>query len=169
MILGLVLVLGNLFKKIQPLLVDQKAPMALVLRFVINVLPVSLIYTVPWGFLSAVLLVFGRLSSGNEITSFRVAGLSLVRLAAPVFVIGALLSLVSLWLNTTVVPRSMASSMQLIYEQARRDPDSLLKPGVVQGNFKGDGIDVQKVLIEGKSDRLGGGLSFLSIAGVGAG
>ncbi len=151
LVLCLVLVLGNLFKKIQPLLVDQKAPLELVLRFVINVLPLSLIYTVPWGFLSAVLLVFGRLSSNHEITSFRVAGLSLVRLAAPVFVIGALLSLVSLWLNTSVVPRSMASSMQLIYDQARRDPDSLLKPGVVQGNFQGDGNDVQKVLIEGKS------------------
>ena len=74
----------------------------------------SLIYTVPWGFLSAVLLVFGRLSSDNEITSFRVAGLSLVRLAVPVFVIGALLSLLSLWLNTTVVPRSMATTMQLV-------------------------------------------------------
>jgi lipopolysaccharide export LptBFGC system permease protein LptF len=163
LILGLVLVLGNLFKKIQPLLVDQKAPLALVLRFVINVLPMSLIYTVPWGFLSAVLLVFGRLSSDNEITSFRVAGLSLMRLAAPVFLIGMLLSLVSLWLNTNVVPKSMASTMQLIYEQARRDPDSLLKPGVVQGSFKGDGSDVQKVLIEGKSEKWVEGFHFYQL------
>ena len=70
----------------------------------ISVLPLSLMYTVPWGFLSAVLLVFGRLSSHQEITSFRVAGVSLVRLSAPVFVIGALLSLASLWLNINVVP-----------------------------------------------------------------
>lgn len=151
LVLGLVLVLGNLFKKIQPLLVDQKAPLELVLRFVISVLPLSLMYTVPWGFLSAVLLVFGRLSSDQEITSFRVAGVSLARLSAPVFVIGALLSLVSLWLNINVVPRSKASSVQLLYEQASRDPDSLLKPGVVQGDFKGDGKDMLKLLIEGKS------------------
>ncbi len=80
MVLGLVLVLGNLFKQIQPLLVDQKAPLELVMRFVISVLPLSLMYTIPWGFLSAVLMVFGRLSANQEITSFRVAGLSLVRL-----------------------------------------------------------------------------------------
>ncbi len=61
LVLGVVLVLGNLFKQIQPLLVEQKAPLGLVLRFVGGVLPMSLIYTVPWGFLSAVLLVFGRL------------------------------------------------------------------------------------------------------------
>ncbi len=151
LVLGVVLVLGNLFKQIQPLLVDQRAPLSLVLRFVINVLPLSLMYTIPWGFLSAVLLVFGRLSSDQEITSFRVAGLSLVRLSAPVFVIGILLSLLSLWLNINVVPFSKASSKQLIYEHAARDPDSLLKPGVVQGDFKGDATDVQKLLIEGKS------------------
>ena len=133
------------------LLVDQKAPLELVIRFVLNVLPLSLMYTLPWGFLSAVLLVFGRLSSGHEITGFRVAGISLVRLSAPVFVIGALLSLASLWININVVPTSKASSVQLIYEQAARDPDSLLKPGVVQGNFKGDGGGIQKVLIEDRS------------------
>jgi lipopolysaccharide export system permease protein len=169
LVLGLVLVLGNLFKKIQPLLVDQKAPLELVLRFVISVLPLSLIYTVPWGFLSAVLLVFGRLSSDHEITSFRVAGLSLVRLAAPVFVIGGLLSLVSLWLNIHVVPRSMATTVQLVYEQAKRDPDSLLKPGVVQGNFSSEGSDVQKVLIEGKSGEWVEGFHFYQLPASDAG
>jgi lipopolysaccharide export system permease protein len=163
LVLCLVLVLGNLFKKIQPLLVDQQAPLGLVLRFVISVLPISLMYTVPWGFLSAVLLVFGRLSAHQEITSFRVAGVSLVRLAVPVFVIGALLSLGSLWLNINIIPRSKATSMELLYEQASRDPDSLLKPGVVQGNFKKNGKDVQKVLIEGKADEWVMGFHFYQL------
>ncbi|RYD20247.1 MAG: YjgP/YjgQ family permease [Verrucomicrobiaceae bacterium] len=160
-VLGIVLVLGNLFKQIQPLLVDQKAPLELVVRFVISVLPLSLMYTIPWGFLSAVLLVFGKLSSNQEITSFRVAGISLVRLALPVFVIGLALSGVSLWLNLNVVPNSKATARQLIYDQAARDPDSLLKPGVVQGDaFKGDGSSVQKVLIEGKRDEWVEGFHF---------
>ena len=149
-VLGLVLVLGNLFKKIQPLLVDQKAPLELLFRFVLSVLPVSLMYTLPWGFLSAVLLVFGRMSASHEITSFRVAGISLFRLSVPVFVIGGVLSLVSLWLNINVIPNAKASSKQLLYAQATRDPDSLLKPGVVQGNFKGGSSETQKLLIEGK-------------------
>ena len=163
LVLGLVLVMGNLFRQIQPLLVDQKAPLGLVLRFVINVLPLSLIYTVPWGFLSAVLLVFGRLSSHQEITSFRVAGLSLVRLSMPVFVLGAALSLVSLWLNINVVPHSRADLWQLVYDQAKRDPDSLLKPGVVQGDFKGGGGDLQKLLVEGKSGEWVEGFHFYTL------
>jgi len=149
-VLGIILVLGNLLREIKPLLVDQKAPLELVLRFALNVLPVSLLYTIPWGFLTAVLLVFGRLSAGSEITSFRVAGVSLVRLSAPVFAIGILFSLISFWLNTNVIPDSKATVKQLIYEQAQRDPKSLLKPGVVQGDFKGDGDSVQKLLIESR-------------------
>lgn len=151
MVLGVVLVLGNLFKQIQPLLVEQKAPPELVFRFVLSVLPLSLMFTIPWGFLSAVLLVFGRLSSDQEITSMRVAGLSLVRLSAPVFVIAALLSLASLWININIVPQSKATSINLLYEQAKRDPDSLLKPGIAQGNFKNNAGEGQKLLIEAKS------------------
>ena len=147
-VLGVVLVLGNLFKQLQPLLVDSGAPLGLVARFVISVLPVSLMYTVPWGFLSAVLLVFRKLSSNQEITSFRVAGVSLPRLAAPVFVIGAVLSCLSLWLNTQVVPNSKADMLQLVFDQAVRDPTSLLKPGVVQGDFGGG--EFKKLLVEGR-------------------
>jgi len=163
-ILGIVLLLGNLFKQLRPLLVEQKAPLELVLRFVISVLPMSLMYTVPWGFLSAVLLVFGKLSSNHEITSFRVAGLSLVRLSMPVFVIGALLSLASLWLNINVVPHSKATSVQLLYEQASRSPESLLKPGIVQGNFRGEGNDNLKVMIEGQSNEWLKGFHFYQVS-----
>ncbi|NNM31083.1 MAG: LptF/LptG family permease, partial [Akkermansiaceae bacterium] len=87
-LLTLVLVLGQLFKEIRPLLVEQRAPLGLLVRFVIYVLPFSLMFTLPWGFLAATLLSFGRLSSHNELIGLRMAGLSLPRVAAPVLVVG---------------------------------------------------------------------------------
>lgn len=163
MVLGVVLVLGNLFKQIQPLLVEQKAPLEVVIRFVVGVLPMSLMYTVPWGFLSAVLLVFSRMSTHQEITAFRVSGMSLVRLAAPVFMLGAVLSGVSLWLNLKVVPDSKSTIAQLLYEQASRDPGSLLKPGVAQGDLKGGRGDTSRLLIEGKTDDWVEGFHFYQL------
>lgn len=144
-ILSMVLVMGNLFKQARPLLVEQAAPLGLVVRFVINVLPFSLMFTIPWGFLSAALLVFGRMSSDNEVTSLRVAGLSLFRLALPVFIIGAVLSLGCLWINVNIVPLAKASLADLVYEQVKRDPRSLLDPGIVQSKFKN-----QKVFVEAR-------------------
>jgi len=156
-------VLGNLFQKIQPLLVDQKAPLELVVRFALSILPLSLMYTVPWGFLSAVLLVFSKLSSEHEITGFRIGGTSLFRLAMPVFLIGAVLSLTSLWVNINVVPHSKATSVQLLYDQASRNPESLRKPGVAQGNLGRDGSDVQKLLIQGRSGEWVTGFHFYQL------
>lgn len=143
-VLSLVLVMGNLFKQVRPLLVEQHAPPGLVFRFVLNVVPFSLMFTIPWGFLSAVLLVFGRLSGDNEVTAFRVAGISLARLALPVFVIAAVLSGVCLWINVNVVPLAKASLTEMLYEQVKRDPRSLLNPGLVQSRFKNQKVFVEK-------------------------
>ena len=142
-VLSVVLVMGNLFKQIRPLLVEQGAPIGLVLRFVVNVVPYSLMFTIPWGFLSAVLLVFGRMSGEHEITGFRVAGISLTRLSLPVFAVGAALSGVCLWINVNVVPLATASLQELVYEQVKRDPRALLDPGIVQSRFEN-----QKVFVE---------------------
>ncbi|WP_411826554.1 LptF/LptG family permease [Luteolibacter sp. AS25] len=143
-VLSLVLVMGNLFKEARPLLVEQRAPLGLVLRFVINVLPFSLMFTIPWGFLSAVLLVFGRMSSDQELTAFRVAGISLVRLALPVFIIGAMLSGICMYINVKVVPMARASLIEIIYEQVKRDPRSLLNPGIVQSKFENQKLFVER-------------------------
>ena len=94
----------------------------------------------------------------------RVAGLSLVRLAMPVFVIGALLSLGSLWININVVPQSKATSLRLLYEQARRDPNSLLKPGVVQGKLGAGDDQTLKVLIEGRDNDWVEGFHFYQLS-----
>jgi lipopolysaccharide export system permease protein len=144
-VLSLVLVLGNLFREIRPLLVEQRAPLGLIGRFLLNVLPFSLIFTIPWGFLASLLLVFGRMSSDQELTGFRVAGLSLTRLAAPVFAIALALSGVCLWLNLEVAPKARDSMQNLLYEEFLRDPRSLLDPGAVQSRFSN-----QKVFIEGR-------------------
>ncbi|MEM9281969.1 MAG: LptF/LptG family permease, partial [Verrucomicrobiota bacterium] len=81
-VLSIVLVLGNIFQELLDQLVQRPdLDAGYVLRFVMNVLPFSLIFTIPWGFLTAVLLVFGRLSADNELISLRMAGLSATRIS----------------------------------------------------------------------------------------
>jgi lipopolysaccharide export LptBFGC system permease protein LptF len=150
LVLSLVLVLGSLFKEIRGLLVEQKAPPLLLVRFIISVLPFSLMFTIPWGFLTAVLLVFGRLSTDHEVTAFRVAGMSLVRLAMPVFLIGAALSGVCLYLNVNVVPLAKASVQDLLMEEVKKDPRALLDPGKVQGFLKASKSGSNMLFVEGK-------------------
>ena len=66
--------LGNVFKRLLDLLVNNDAPLDLILSFIAYILPFSLTFTIPWGFLTAVLLVFGRLSAENELIAWRSSG-----------------------------------------------------------------------------------------------
>jgi len=90
--LTMLLLLGQLFKELHSLLVESGAPPSIVIDFILQVIPFSLTFSVPWGFLTAVLLVYGRLAADNELTSMRMAGLSLWRLSAPAIGMGIALS-----------------------------------------------------------------------------
>ena len=80
-LLTVVLVLGQLFRKIRPLLVEQAAPLELMGQFILLIIPFTLMFTLPWGFLASTLLSFGRLSSNNELLGLRMAGMSLMRVS----------------------------------------------------------------------------------------
>ena len=147
LILSVVLVLGNLFKEINDLLVERGAPISFLGIFIVKLLPVSLVFTIPWGFLAAVLLTFGRLSSDQEINAFRSAGMSLYRISAPVLIIGFSLSMLCLWLNATIAPRSKGELKTMLYEAFKDDPLRLLDPGVVQSRMKG-----QRIYIEARNE-----------------
>ncbi len=126
-LLSTILVMGSVFQKIRPLLVEFGAPLSIIWDFLVSVIPFSLIYTIPWAFLSAVLLVFGRMSSDHELTGFRVAGISLARLSAPVFAIGAALSALCLWLNVELAPKSNRFADDILIKAFFMDPRSMLR------------------------------------------
>ena len=136
-VLSLVLVFGNLFKEVFKLLVDKDLPIDAVLKFMAYILPFSLIFTIPWGFLTSVLLVFGRLSADNELVSLRMAGMSMWRICRPVFFMAALLVAFSLWINTTVAPRAQAEMKAAMYNMVIDDPIALFVPDRVVSDFPG--------------------------------
>src|SRR4030081_2962864 len=103
-VLSLVLVVGNIFRKLLPLLVNHDVPVEYLITFIAYVLPFSLIFTVPWGLLTAILLVFGRLSAENELVALRSNGVSVTRICIPLAVIAVLCTIGCLWLNVIVAP-----------------------------------------------------------------
>ncbi len=139
-----VFLLGTVFKEVRPLFLGQNPSWGLLLKFIFNVIPFSLMFTIPWGFLVAVLLTFGRLSSDNELIAIRMSGRSLFRLAFPVLILGLLLSSISYLLNVDTVPRSKSNLKKTLYELVRADPNKLLTPGVVSTHFKGKMIYIEE-------------------------
>jgi lipopolysaccharide export LptBFGC system permease protein LptF len=126
-----VMVLGNVYKKLDELLGNTELPLSVILEFVTLVIPFSLIFTIPWAFLTAILLVFGRLSADNELVSLRMTGMSMKRICAPIFVLALLLSGLCLWVNVSLAPASKDRMKRLFYEVAVQNPETLFQEGQV--------------------------------------
>ena len=143
-VLSVVLVLGNIFKKLMDLLVNQNAPAGLILSFIAYVLPFSLTFTIPWGFQTAVLLVFGRLSAENELTALKATGSSMHRLCVPVWILAVIFSGICLWINLDVAPRAQQAMKDSLFRIATDNPLAMFGSNKVIDDFPGRKIYVEK-------------------------
>ncbi len=160
-----VMVLGNVFKEMERLLGDTSAlPFSAALKFIAFVVPYSLIFTIPWALLTAILLVFGRMSADNEMTALRMTGRSMPRICAPVFVLAVLMSVVCYFVNVELAPFCKNSIKRLFYDLTLERPQMLFQPGKIVNKFPGfsiyTGARDDKKLRDVEIFEAGGGYNF---------
>ena len=134
-LLSIVLVLGNVFKEMLDLLINHNVPLETVFAFVAFVLPFSMTFTIPWGFLTAVLLVFGRLSADNEVIALRANGVSFPRIFLPVLAFALLMVGICFWINIEAAPRAQWSMLTSLFRIATHDPSSMFQADEVVDQF----------------------------------
>lgn len=101
----IILILGNVFKEIlRELAKRPDLDLRFVFKFIALVIPISLSLAVPFSFLTAILLTFGRLSADSEFISMRMAGLSMWRICLPVGVLALLSTGICAWVNLSITP-----------------------------------------------------------------
>jgi lipopolysaccharide export system permease protein len=143
-VLSLVLVLGNVFKQLLDLLVNHDVPIEFILTFIAYIIPFSLTFTIPWGFLTAVLLVFGRLSADNELIALRSNGISVPRVCVPVFILSILCVAICFWINVDVAPRAQEQMKAALYHIATSNPIAMFGSDQIIDQFPGKLIYVEK-------------------------
>lgn len=136
-VLSFFLVLANINRTLLDLIVNQGLPWGSVLYLALLFIPFTLPYTIPWGILVAVLLIFGRLSADGELVALRSCGLSITRFCAPVFGLALFLSALCLWINTDLAPLAQRKIFSSIRDLAVRNPAALLPAGEVIDTFSG--------------------------------
>lgn len=143
-VLSMVLVLGNVFKQLLDLLVNHNVPLEFILGFIGYILPFSLTFTIPWGFLTAVLLVFGKMSAENELVALRSSGVSILRLCMPVWGIAVICVGICLWINVEVAPRAQVKMKNALYDIATSNPMAMFSSDKVIDEFPGRKIYVER-------------------------
>jgi lipopolysaccharide export system permease protein len=143
-VLSLVLVLGNVFKQLLDLLVNHDVPIEYILSFIGYIIPFSLTFTIPWGFLTAVLLVLGKMSAENELIALRSHGVSVPRACLSVFAVAVACCATCLWINTTVAPRAQEKMKSALFSIATSNPIAMFGSDQVIEEFPGKKIYVEK-------------------------
>lgn len=112
--LCVVLVLGNVAKDAFDLLLNRGVPLMPILRFIVCALPFCLVLAIPWGFLTAVLLVFGRMAADRELFALHSVGVSITRICRPVFIIAGILCFLCFWINAELAPRARLEMRRIL-------------------------------------------------------
>lgn len=143
-ILSVVLVLGNVFKELLNLLVNHNVPIEFILSFIGYILPFSLTFTIPWGFLTAVLLVFGKMSAENELIALRSNGVSMARICVSVFALAVAFAGICLWINVDVAPKAQVKMKNALYDIVTSNPLAMFGSDKIIDAFPGRKIYVER-------------------------
>jgi len=143
-LLTMILVLGNVLRDLLSLLLSHQVPITYIVAFIAYLLPFSLIYSIPWGILVATLLVFGKLSSDNELVALRANGVGMPRVCFPVFVIAIGFLAICLWINLYAAPIAELKLRSAAFDLASNDPLALFGSDEVIDQFPNRKIYVGK-------------------------
>lgn len=132
-----VLVAGNVAQQVIGAVSAGKVDVWQALELIWLLFPTVLPYALPMGVLTGVLMTFGRMGADGEVTAMKSAGLSLWRIALPVWFATGFLALVAAWLNLQAGPDSEDGFQRILVGAAGSNPAGVIVPGKLNRQFKG--------------------------------
>ena len=109
-------------------IVRNKVPLITVGEYLLNVTPSMLYVMTPLAVLIGVLVTFGLLQKGNEITAMKATGISVYRLIMPVLIVAAGISAALFFFDQVYLPHTNKRQDQLWSQIKGRPPETYLRP-----------------------------------------
>src|SRR5215212_10312286 len=107
---------------------STEAPFELTLQVAANILPSILIFTLPTSVLVGTATGFGQLGQDSELVAIRAAGVGTLRIIAPLMFLGALLSLLNVYVAFGVSPSSAQNLRDIALQAALYRLESPVEP-----------------------------------------
>ncbi len=115
--------------------------------FALGTIPKAL----PLALLLASLMAYGNLGEFFELTAIKGAGVSMIRVMAPLFVMAFFISIVSFFFNDRVAPWANLKAYSLLYDIKTTKATMKIKEGIFYNDLPGYSIKVDKKLPDGKT------------------
>ncbi|MBN2371124.1 MAG: LptF/LptG family permease [Vicinamibacteria bacterium] len=111
-------------------LVSRSTDLATLGRIFLNLLPHILAVTIPMAFLLGLLLAFGRMAAESELIALRAGGVSALRILRPVFALGIIAGMITLYITAVGYPNANQSYRELTYALITGHARTAIKPRI---------------------------------------
>ena len=98
-----IFIINHILVYIKPLL-EKSIPIDLIMMLIITILPLYILFCLPFGILLAVLMTMGRFSTDNEIVAFRALGFNMIQIFLPIFICSLVITFVGFIINDRILP-----------------------------------------------------------------
>ncbi len=115
--------------------------------FAVHFVPMAL----PLAILLSSLITFGNLGEHMELTALKGAGISLIRVLAPIFVLTLFVSLGSYFFSDKVLPIANLEAYRLLWDIKQKSPSLSIKEGAFYNGLPGYSIKINHKYPDGKS------------------
>ncbi|HWA87042.1 MAG TPA: LptF/LptG family permease [Opitutus sp.] len=139
-----VLTFGNVIKDLLAHVLAGQLPFWTVVRLVTLWVPSMIIYALPMGILTGVLLTLGRLSADTEITAMRASGISLRRIARPILLLASLGTALGIYFNFESMPQARVTYEREFAAAIQANPLGIIIPKTFIRDFPGRVIYVRE-------------------------
>ncbi|PWU06817.1 MAG: hypothetical protein C5B43_01190 [Verrucomicrobia bacterium] len=132
-----VLVVGKIIRDGQDILLIGKVSPLMLGELLVMLILYVINYALPLGFLTAILLVLGRLSAQREIIAMKTCGISIYRIAIPVLILGIIGTCLSTFVNAYYAPYAKTKYLQDLRKVLQEDPLQYIRERVFIKDFPG--------------------------------
>jgi len=127
-VLTFVMFSGHFFQAFE--LMSKGVSPAVLMRFLGYMVPDILRFTLPLSILVSTVLVFGRMSSDNEISALKSSGISLWQIISPGLLLSLVCSGICVYLSLYLAPLCRYEADRMKWTALESAPITLLEPGV---------------------------------------
>lgn len=139
-----VLVIGKVIRDGQDILLIGKVSPLMLGELLLMLILYVINYALPLGFLTAILLVLGRLSAQREIIAMKASGISVYRIAMPILVLGLIGACISVFINAYYAPYAKTTYIQNLRKVLEEDPLQYIRERTFIKDFPGYIIYIEK-------------------------
>lgn len=132
-----VLLAGNVIRDVLSLLAGGRLSLGMFMELMFLLIPYIVAYALPLGMLTGVLIVLGRLSSQQEVTAIKAAGLSLYHISVPIFAVAFLGMILSVYINGYHAPNAKREYRNRLATIVRDNPINFIQTQTFIDEFPG--------------------------------